>query len=84
MVAICILVAVVAVFVDPQFSLVFSACVIVVCPLLIWFISPSPFRLSSWSGFGRAVAFVILFAYIALSKSVFIPFVIELLERILG
>ena len=79
--AACILVVIASAFVSPRFSLVFSACVIVACPGLFWFFSPSSFRLPYWGGFERVVAYALVFAYLALAKSVLVPFVIGVLER---
>lgn len=78
----CILVAAAsAAFISPRFSLVFSACVVVALPGLFWFFAPTSFRLPYWGGFERVAAYALFFGYLALAKSVLVPFVIGLLER---
>lgn len=77
----CILVGAASAFISPQFALVFSACAIVALPGLFWFFSPASFRFPYWGGFERVAAYALLFGYLAVAKSVLVPFVIGLLER---
>ena len=79
--AACIFVAAASAFISPRFALVFSACVIVALPGLLWFFVPTKFCLPYWGGFERVAAYALLFGYLALAKSVLVPFIIGLLER---
>jgi hypothetical protein len=85
LVAASTLVTLAASFFSPAFATVFSASAIVGLPVLLVLFFPSRFQVkfSPSSNFGRIGFFAVLFGYIALSKSVLVPFVIGVIERAL-
>ena len=79
--AACNLVSIASATINARFALVFVACIIATLPGLLWFFASTKFRLPYWGGFERVAAYALLFGYLALVKSVLVPFIIGLLER---
>ena len=76
----------VAALFNPPFALVFAASSIVGLPVLLAAVFPPPVsvRLSAWGDLGRIVVAGALFGYMALAKKVLIPFVVVVIEQVLG
>ena len=82
----CTLVTLAASFVSPAFATVFAASAVVGLPVLLILFFPSrfPIKFSPSSDLGRIAFFLVLFGYIALAKSVLVPIVIGVIERVLS
>jgi hypothetical protein len=82
---ICIAITGATALVSPSFATAFAASAIIGLPALYLLIFPS--GISSWFSArgesGRIFLFLVLFGYIALARKVLVPFLIELIERVL-
>jgi hypothetical protein len=80
----CIGVVVVSTFVSPAFAIVFAAASIVGLPVfwLLFFSAGFSAKLNSLGMLGRFVFYAVLFSYIALSKTVLVPIVVGVIERV--
>lgn len=82
--SVCVAVVAVAALINPTFAIVFTASAIVGLPVLylLFFPSPGSRVFAAWGDFGRIAFYLVLFGYIALSKSVLVPIVIGVIERV--
>jgi hypothetical protein len=84
LVAACACVIAASTLVSPAFAIVFAAATIVGLPVL-WFLFFSTglsAKVNSLGTLGRFGFYVVLFSYIALSKTVLVPIVVGVIERV--
>ena len=79
----CLVFAIVSALVSPTFAIVFCASSVVGLPVLWLFMVSRKARrvLAPWGDLGCVVFYLTLFTYIALAKSVLVPTVVGLIER---
>ncbi|MGE5491704.1 MAG: hypothetical protein ACM31P_10520 [Actinomycetota bacterium] len=82
----CCLVVAISALISPSFAAVFGTSSIVGLPVLwlLLFSRQGSSIFVAWGGLGRIAFFVVVFGYIALAKSVLVPNLVGVIERVLG
>ncbi|GGM27467.1 hypothetical protein ACFQDN_13430 [Pseudomonas asuensis] len=79
----CIAFTVAAAFFNVDFAIVFFASSIVGLPMLLIIVLPSKNRplFSSWGVLGRFAAYMLVFGYIAIAKSILVPALLSVMRH---